>query len=260
MLRVASWNVNGATSSTAEIDRLVKSCDVVCLQEIKQKTAYVPPVGYTCIWNPAERSHLWGTAIVAKVDLKPELVGVNITATLQDEGRTVAIKLKELDVIVLCVYVPNSGVGAEPLKRLGVRLEWDKDLWRAIEQLPFNLILAGDMNVAVREIDVHNPATLRRKAGFTDEERESFMTNFGQRMASAWVTVHGPDAKGFTFWGKYPGLKENDKGWRLDYQLFRGGRIRVRYAQFLREYESSDHVPLVASYTIHESKATNREV
>lgn len=255
VLSVATWNVNGYRSSESEVHSLVTrgDVDVVCLQEIKQREMPPPFPGYTWFWNPAaHRPHLWGTAILARTSLKPRLVEFNFTELLADEGRTIAIRLETLGISVVCVYSPNSGVErSKPLARLGVRLEFDLALRKSLDaRVPGPYVVAGDFNVAIRECDVHNPKTLRRKAGFTDDERRSFDTVVTPGLADAWATYTGADTEGFTFWGRHGTLKADNKGWRLDYVLFTPSPLlQIKSAVIHKdEFNSSDHVPLVACF------------
>lgn len=255
-LSVATWNVNGYKSSETELRALLanENVDVVCLQEIKQRALPPPVPGYTWFWNPAlHRPHLWGTAILARAALQPRLIEPNFTGLLADEGRTIAVRLEALGVSVVSVYSPNSGVDRKkPLARLGVRLEFDKALRRTLDaRVPGPHVVAGDFNVAARECDVHNPRTLRRKAGFTQEERDSFDTVITPGLADAWTTHTGPDAEGFTFWGRYGTLKADNKGWRLDYVMFTPSpQLELESAAVRKDdYNSSDHVPVIARFT-----------
>lgn len=249
-MRVITWNVNGFGSGGVEeeLHALLDDADVVCLQEIKRKQEPKAIPGWTWFWNPSTgRPGYAGTAILARDALSPALVTMNKTRVLADEGRTLSVQLGD-GTVILCAYVPNSGVAKkEPLKRLALRInEWDPELRALFEgHRAKRAVLCGDLNVAIREIDVHNPKTLRRKAGFTREERLSFEEHFGD-LGDAWVDVHGADAKGFTFWGSYVGLKAADKGWRLDYQLHQG--MEPVHAQIYREVSASDHVPLRIDY------------
>lgn len=250
-MRIVTWNVNGFGSIKEEtLMALLEDADVLCFQEIKQKEPPKAILGWTWFWNPAtSRSNYAGTAILVRNTFYPELVSMNKTRLLADEGRTLSVKCNN-GVVILCAYVPNSGVDkTSPLKRLELRVkEWDPELRALLDSHHADrIILCGDLNVASREVDVHNPKTLRRKAGFTREERGSFYDNFGD-LGDAWVDVHGKDAPGFTFWGSYAGLKEADKGWRLDYQLYDG--VTPTHAKIYRENSESDHVPLWVSYEI----------
>jgi len=261
-MRVATFNVNGAGSSASEIARLGAMCDVICLQEIKSRHAIELP-GFETFWTPATfHAGHHGTAILARATLHPRLLSVQMhdPGDLPDaqrghfaEGRITAIEcdLNPTEkVIILSVYSPNSGVDrTHPLTRLNYRVNhWDPDLGALIGALaPANIILCGDLNVAVREIDVHNPKTLARKAGFTTEERESFKAHVLSRLADTWAELHGDEITGFTFFGPYQKLL--NKGWRLDYQLHSSGVVPTAIST-LRDFESSDHIPLLAEYKI----------
>lgn len=252
-LVVATWNVDGIGSSTAELAELLASAKphAVCLQEVRRKAPAEFP-GYVTHWTPATAPHSGyaGTAVLVRDDLEHTRVAFAV-GMLDDEGRTTAVRLHGHAVTVVSVYAPNAGVNkATPLARLETKLAWEAAFGKALAGLRGSVVIAGDLNVAVREIDVHNPKALRRKAGFTAEEREAHMKHVGYRYADAWCTVHGADAPGFTFWGRYPGIKEADKGWRLDYQLTTAG-LHPTSATICREFESSDHVPLIVTHRFH---------
>lgn len=248
-LRVATWNVDRYSDAVhRDVLRLVADgCDVICLQEIRRKAPPPAVDGYVWRWNPAARSQHWGTAVLARAALDPEWLPCPVAAA-EDEGRAMAVRLG--GVTVMCVYVPNAGVDKKaPLARLEYRLaEWDPALVAAVDAVEGGLVLCGDLNVAVREIDVHNPKALRKKAGFTDAERESAKAGLFARLGDAWACTRGADAPGFTFWGRYPTLKANDKGWRLDYQLF--ADVVPTAATIHRDFDTSDHVPLVVNYLV----------
>jgi exodeoxyribonuclease-3 len=249
-LKIATWNVNGYSQLVeAELLQfLVPDCDILCLQEIKRAQKPNPIPNYTWFWNPAQgRAHLWGTGMLVRTSLEPRRVPRS--APLPNEGRVQEVHLDAIDVSVINVYVPNSGVRQKALARLDERVtEWDPAFKSYADGAKGkSVVVCGDLNVAVRDTDVHNPKTLKRKAGFTTEERDSFRKHLGNGdYADAWTHVNG-DKVGYTFWGLYPGIKESDKGWRLDYQLSRGALQPVK-AVIEREHMASDHVPLVVDY------------
>lgn len=269
---IATFNVNGAKSSAEEIAKLAQVCDVICLQEIKSKVM-IEISGFTTFWTPSTYlSSYAGTAILARTTLVPQLVPVrladpgfddddiNTRRGHYDEGRITAIQctIDKCPIVVLSVYSPNSGVDHKcPLKRLKYRTEaWDRDLSNAVlhiqATITSNIVLCGDLNVAVRAIDVHNPKTMTRKAGFTDEERHSFNCTLMSHLRDSWTCVNQTDenkdqADWYTFFGFYQ--KKSNKGWRLDYELF-SGDIYPTEAIVLHDYSSSDHVPLWIRYRV----------
>lgn len=251
MFTVITWNVNGAKSSKLELDNLLSTrCpDVVCLQEVKCKDPCWTFENYNVIWNAStKRSSYAGTAVL--VNTKHNIVNVvcDPISCCSDEGRVIGITLCN-KIKIVCVYVPNSGVDRkEPLKRLSFRTnQWDPEFCRFVNE--FNpMIVCGDLNVAINDDDVHNPKSLRKKAGFTKEERDSFNAHFGKTFTD--VYKHVQETPEFTFWGSYKGLKEANKGWRLDYQLCNSAVTPKRAIVHKNDYHSSDHVPLEVVYSL----------
>lgn len=259
LLRIATWNVNNIKSSAAELCQLITTHDVVCLQEVKARDPFATPVGFRVFWSPcAYRASYSGTGMVVRSDWDPILTEdqtmprTESTLDLRahdSEGRITTVRLQQgpfAGLVIISVYVPNSGVvKRDPLKRLAYRIQrWDPDFGSYVRQFP-RVVVCGDLNVAVRDCDVHNPKALRRKAGFTEEERTSFRANLGM-LTDAWTAVH-PTKTEYTFYGKvHPSIKENRKGWRLDYQLVRG--VTPTRAEVFFDYNSSDHVPLSVTY------------
>jgi exodeoxyribonuclease-3 len=265
-MRVATYNVNGAASSAADIARLASVCDVICLQEIKSKTVIQLP-GFCTFWTCADRSNHHGTAILAREALRPEPVNAQLPDPQDEqyrcghfhEGRITGVRChvdQHNSIVVLSVYSPNSGVSpGRLLARLDYRVRfWDPDLGQLLDRLRLagddKILLCGDLNVAVRDQDVHNSKTLRRKAGFTDEERGSFRRHILSRLTDTWAELVPwssslPDRAGFTFFGRHQ--KAVNKGWRLDY-LLHSTRLRAENIRVLRDFESSDHVPVLADF------------
>lgn len=280
-LTVVTWNVNGARARAAEIAALLReqAPDVLCLQEIKCTR---PPaavcdaaqeLGYSVVWQPSKvrGGGYAGTALLYVDALLPDAGVVqafaptaDVVPAAQAEGRVLHLRLASCGgrtLHVLSVYVPNSGVGRPPLQRHAFRLqEWDPALVAYVDALlaeedGADVLVCGDLNVAVRDADVHNPEALRRKAGFTDEERRSFREGLGARLADAWAQAADEPAAAaadptahFTFYG-LPFLRPQGKGWRLDYQLYAPGRgLRPAAAAVLRDFGTSDHLPLRIVY------------
>lgn len=178
--------------------------------------------------------------------MSPELISMNGVACCSNEGRDITVRCCG-DVYIVCVYVPNSGVDKkEPLKRLEFRTKyWDAEFYEHVEKFQ-KVIVCGDLNIIYRNIDVHNPVTCFKKAGNTQEERDSYAKTLGTTFKDAWVTLDTFAEKGYTFWGKYPGLKETNKGWRLDYQLYKN--VTPVTIEIKQTYSSSDHVPLIVTW------------
>ena len=244
-MRIATWNVNGLKSSLEELEVLFRDCDVICLQEIKTDILkYLKKEDFDCFWNPCEyRKNYAGTCLFVKRFLNAELVIKNGVSCCPYEGRDICVKCG--DIYIVCVYVPNSGVDrSNPLKRLSFRTtEWDSEFYAMVNAYD-KVIVCGDLNIIYRNVDVHNPGSACTKAGFTIKEQISYANTFAKTFQDAWVTVKGKDEIAYTYFGPY--AKEKNKGWRLDYQLYKNV-VPVK-AEVLKEFESSDHVPLVVEW------------
>ena len=172
-MKFISWNVNGLRAVMNKdfkniFDAL--DADIFCLQETKLQEGQIDfaPEGYYCYWNYAEKKGYSGTAIFSKI--KPISVFLGMGIEEHDrEGRVITLEFE--DFYFITVYVPNS---QDELKRLSYRMKWEEDFLKYIKGLEEKkpVIFCGDLNVAHKEIDLKNPKTNRKNAGFTDEERE----------------------------------------------------------------------------------------
>lgn len=246
MMKLVSWNVNGLRACMGknfmEFFRDVDA-DVFCLQETKlqegQITMDLP--GYYQYWNYAEKKGYSGTAVFTKRE--PLTVSYGIGMEEHDhEGRVITLEYPEYYIVT--VYTPNSQDG---LKRLGYRMEWE-DAFRAYivkleKEKP--VVFCGDLNVAHQEMDLKNPGTNRRNAGFTDEERGklSEMLNLGFVDTFRYFYPDTKDA--YSWWSYRFHAREKNAGWRIDYfivlQLLTS---RLQDAKILSTIGGSDHCPV----------------
>ncbi|KAF2308137.1 hypothetical protein GH714_035617 [Hevea brasiliensis] len=183
-----------------------------------------------------------GTAIVSRI--KPLSVSYGLGIPDHDsEGRLVTAEFDSFYLIN--AYVPNSGDG---LKRLSYRVtQWDSSLSNYMKELEKSkpVILTGDLNCAHQEIDIYNPAGNRRSAGFTDEERQSFGTNFLSRGFVDTFRKQHPIVVGYTYWGYRHGTRKTNKGWRLDYFLVSESIAdKVHDSYIVPDVAGSDHCPI----------------
>ena len=245
-MKFISWNVNGLRACIdkgfADIfNRL--DADFFCLQETKVQAGQVdlPFEGYTSYWNYAEKKGYSGTAIYTRH--QPVGVSYGIGREEHDrEGRVVTLEMPSFYLVD--VYTPNS---QDELRRLDYRMEWEDEFRRYLKELdarkPF--IVSGCMNVAHQEIDLNNPKTNRRNAGFTDEERQKF----GQLLAAGFTDTFRyfyPEATGVYSWWSYRfRAREKNTGWRIDYFLV-SDRLRpqLRSAAIHTDIFGSDHCPV----------------
>lgn len=245
-MKFISWNVNGLRACIdkgfADIfNRL--DADFFCLQETKVQAGQVdlPFEGYTSYWNYAEKKGYSGTAIYTRH--QPVGVSYGIGREEHDrEGRVVTLEMPSFYLVD--VYTPNS---QDELRRLDYRMEWEDEFRRYLQELDARkpVIVCGDMNVAHQEIDLKNPKTNRRNAGFTDEERQKF----GQLLAAGFTDSFRyfyPDATGVYSWWSYRfRAREKNTGWRIDYFLV-SDRLRpqLRSAAIHTDIFGSDHCPV----------------
>ncbi|NMD44734.1 MAG: exodeoxyribonuclease III, partial [Clostridiales bacterium] len=244
-MKLISWNVNGLRAvykkGFSEVfDAL--DADIFCLQETKMQEGQLELElpGYIQFWCSAERKGYSGTAVFTKKE--PLSVSYNLGIEEHDqEGRVITLEFE--DFYFVCVYTPNSG---SELKRLDYRMDWD-DAFRAYvgeldEKKP--VVVCGDLNVAHNEIDLKNPETNRRSAGFTDEEREKFTMLLDSGFSDSFRLLY-PDTVKYSWWSYRTRARERDAGWRIDYFLV-SDRIKdkIKDALILNEIEGSDHCPV----------------
>ncbi|OEL18322.1 DNA-(apurinic or apyrimidinic site) lyase, chloroplastic [Dichanthelium oligosanthes] len=183
-----------------------------------------------------------GTAIISR--MKPLSIKYGLGVPDHDtEGRVVTVEFD--DFYLLTAYVPNSGDG---LRRLTYRVtEWDPSLGNYMKELEKSkpVILTGDLNCAHQEIDIHDPAGNRKSAGFTNEERESFETNFLSKGFVDTFRKQHPNVVGYSYWGYRHNARKTNKGWRLDYFLVSESIAeKVHDSYILPDISASDHSPL----------------
>ena len=245
-MKLISWNVNGLRACMGKgfLDFVAaENPDILCLQEPKmqQGQADVPVDGYHEYWCSAEKKGYSGTALFTKTE--PLTVSYNLGIDEHDhEGRVITAEYPEFYLVT--VYVPNSQDG---LKRLDYRMQWE-DAFRAyVKKLDETkpVVICGDMNVAHQEIDLKNPKTNRKNAGFTDEERAMMSELLGAGFVDTWRHFY-PDAEGVYSWWSYRfKAREKNAGWRIDYFIVSERFVgRVKAARILTDVFGSDHCPV----------------
>jgi len=247
-MKLISWNVNGLRSVLRKglLETMAAAkADVFCLQEIKCHPGDVQdvrwPLSYAPVWNPAAKRGYAGTAMFLR--RKPLRITYGIGASAHDaEGRVIAAEFA--DWWLVTVYTPNSQRG---LARLGYRVrEWDPAFLAYLKKLEKKkpVVFCGDLNVAHAEIDLANPKTNRRNAGFTDEERQSF----SGLLAAGFIDTFREFEKGgghYTWWSQMADCRARNIGWRVDYFVISAAlRPRLRRAWLSPEITGSDHCPV----------------
>ena len=246
MLKFISWNVNSLRACYDKgfadaFNRL--EADFCCLQETKMQEGQldVQFEGYQSYWNYAEKKGYSGTAIFSKV--KPLSVTYGLGIEEHDhEGRVITLELESYYLIT--VYTPNS---QEELRRLDYRMKWDDDFRAYLKKLEEKkpVIVCGDLNVAHKEIDLKNPKTNRKNAGFTDEERAKFTTLLESGFTDTFRYFY-PEQEGIYSWWSYRfKAREKNAGWRIDYFLTSDSlKDKLRGAQIHTDILGSDHCPV----------------
>lgn len=245
-MKFISWNVNGLRACVQkgfldffnEVD-----ADFFCIQESKLQEGQInlELPGYYQYWNYAQRKGYSGTAIFTKHKPISIEYGINIEEHDQ-EGRVITLEYS--DFYLVTVYTPNS---KEKLARLDYRMEWE-DAFRAFlkeKDAIKPVIVCGDLNVAHKEIDLKNPKSNRRNAGFTDEEREKFSTLLDEGFIDTFRYFY-PDLEGVYSWWSYRfNARANNAGWRIDYFCTsKALEDRLIDAKIHTEIMGSDHCPV----------------
>ena len=246
MLKFISWNVNGlrACYDKGFVDVFHRlEADFFCLQETKMQEGQldVKFEGYQSYWNYAEKKGYSGTAIFSKV--KPLSVTYGLGIEEHDhEGRVITLELESYYLIT--VYTPNS---QEELRRLDYRMKWEDDFSVYLKKLEEKkpVMVCGDLNVAHKEIDLKNPKTNRKNAGFTDEERAKFTTLLESGFTDTFRYFY-PEQEGIYSWWSYRfKAREKNAGWRIDYFLTSDSlKGRLKGAHIHTDILGSDHCPV----------------
>ena len=246
MKKLISWNVNGLRACLGKnfmefFDYV--DADIFCLQETKIQEGQVDwnKEGYYAYWNYAEKKGYSGTEIFSKE--KPLNVTYGIGIEEHDkEGRVITLEFDNYYMVT--VYTPNSQNG---LARLEYRMKWEDDFRNYLLNLKKNkpVIVTGDMNVAHKEIDLKNPKTNRKNAGFTDEERQK-MTELLEVGFIDTFRYFYPDTEGIYSWWSYRfKAREKNAGWRIDYFLVSDDlKDKIIDAHIHTEIMGSDHCPV----------------
>ena len=244
-MKLISWNVNGLRACVGkDFEQQFKdfNADFFCLQETKMQAGQLDLSfpGYESYWNYADKKGYSGTAIFTKH--KPLSVTYGIDIDEHDhEGRVITLEMD--DFYLVTVYTPNS---QDELRRLEYRMKWEDDFQSYLHKLDEikPVIVCGDMNVAHQEIDLKNPKTNRRNAGFTDEERQKMTQLLSNGFLDTFRTLY-PEQVTYSWWSYRFRAREKTTGWRIDYFLI-SERLRDRLvdAKIHTETMGSDHCPV----------------
>lgn len=245
-MKLISWNVNGLRACVGKNfmeDFQKLDADIFCLQETKLQEGQIDLdlPGYHQYWNYAEKKGYSGTAVFTKTEPLSVTYGIGVEEH-DHEGRVITLEYE--DFYLVTVYTPNSQDG---LARLDYRMKWEDDFLCYIQGLDEKkpVIYCGDLNVAHKEIDLKNPKTNRKNAGFTDEEREK-MTHVLESGFVDTFRYFYPDMEGIYSWWSYRfRAREKNAGWRIDYFIV-SERLtkRLEDAKIHTDILGSDHCPV----------------
>lgn len=245
-MKMVSWNVNGLRACVTKgfVDIFNKlDADIFCLQETKLQEGQIdlPLEGYYQYWNYAEKKGYSGTAIFTKKEPLAVTNGIEIDEH-NTEGRVITLEFE--DFFFVTCYTPNS---QNELKRLDYRMKWEDDfreyLLRLNKKKP--VILCGDLNVAHNEIDLKNPKTNRKNAGFSDEEREKMTILLNSGFTDSFRYLY-PDKEGIYSWWSYRfNARKNNAGWRIDYFITSDSiKDKIIDSKIHTDIMGSDHCPV----------------
>ena len=244
-MKFISWNVNGLRACVGkDFEQQFKDLDAdfFCLQETKMQAGQLDLSfpGYESYWNYADKKGYSGTAIYTKH--KPLNVTYGIDIDEHDhEGRVITLEME--DFYLVTVYTPNSQDG---LRRLDYRMKWEEDFQAYLHSLDAikPVIVCGDMNVAHQEIDLKNPKTNHKNAGFTDEEREKMTQLLSNGFIDTFRSLY-PEQVTYSWWSYRFRAREKNTGWRIDYFLISERlKDRLEDAKIHTEIMESDHCPI----------------
>ena len=245
-MKFISWNVNGIRACVKkgfldffnEVD-----ADVFCLQETKLQEGQIELdlEGYHQYWNYAEKKGYSGTAVFTKIEPKSVSYGLGIEEH-DTEGRVITVEYE--DYYLVNVYTPNSQRG---LLRLDYRMKWEDDFRQHLKDLESKkpVILCGDLNVAHKEIDLKNPSTNRKNAGFSDEEREKMTTLLDSGFVDSFRYFYPDKEEAYTWWSYMRQSRDRNVGWRIDYFIVSEVlKDKMESVKIHSEILGSDHCPV----------------
>ena len=245
-MKLISWNVNGlracVTKGFVDIFNTLDA-DIFCVQETKLQQGQIDLEldGYHQYWNYAEKKGYSGTAVFTREEPLDVIYGIGIEEH-DTEGRCITLEFENF-FLVTC-YTPNS---QNELKRLDYRMKWEDDFRSYISTLDRKkpVILCGDLNVAHKEIDLKNPKTNRKNAGFTDEEREKMTELLDSGFTDSFRYIY-PDKEGIYSWWSYRfNARKNNAGWRIDYFITSNSiKDKIEDAKINTDILGSDHCPV----------------
>ncbi|MBR3162602.1 MAG: exodeoxyribonuclease III [Clostridia bacterium] len=245
-MKLISWNVNGIRACIKkgfENFFILSDADIFCIQETKCQDGQVNLEfeGYHSFWNSAEKKGYSGTAIFTKK--KPLSVSYGIGIDEHDkEGRVITLEFEKFYMVN--IYTPNS---KRELERLDYRMIWEDEIRKYLTNLNQTkpVIVCGDLNVAHEEIDLKNPKTNRKNAGFTDEERNKMTQLLNSGFTDTFRYLYPKKENAYSWWSYMGRAREKNIGWRIDYFIVSNDiNKKINDAKIYPEVMGSDHCPV----------------
>lgn len=244
-MQLISWNVNGIRACVNKgFKEYFKQAqaDIFCIQETKCQPDQIELEfnEYHSYWNSAKKKGYSGTAIFTKIEPKQVKYGIGIEEHDQ-EGRIITLEFENFYLINN--YTPNS---KRELERLEYRQQWEDEIRKYLSKLNKKkpVIMCGDLNVAHEEIDLKNPKTNRRNAGFTDEERGKITELLNANFVDSFRFIY-PEKIAYTWWSYMANARAKDVGWRIDYFIVSEDiKQSIKDAYIYKDIMGSDHCPV----------------
>lgn len=245
-LKYISWNVNGLRACIKKgfLDAFHQlDADCFCLQETKLQPHQIELdlPGYYQYWNSAIKKGYSGTALFTKVKPLSVTYGLGIEEHDQ-EGRIITAEFDN-HYLITC-YTPNS---KRDLSRLDYRMQWEDDFKKYLLELSSKkpVVLCGDLNVAHKEIDLENPASNHKNAGFTDEERNKMTALLADGFTDTFRYLYPDKEKAYSWWSYFAKSRERNIGWRIDYFIVSSSlNDHIKGAAIHPDITGSDHCPV----------------
>lgn len=245
-MKLVSWNVNGIRACmTKGFEKFFKqiNADIFCIQETKCQPEQVELKfeGYKSYWNSAEKKGYSGTAIFTKTQPISVKYGIGIEEH-DKEGRVITLEFEKFYMVT--IYTPNS---KRELERLDYRQEWEDEIRKYLLKLNQSkpVIMCGDLNVAHKEIDLKNPKTNHKSAGFTDEERNKMTELLKAGFIDTYRYLYPDKENVYTWWSYMRKAREKNVGWRIDYFIVSNDiKNKIKEAKIDEDVMGSDHCPV----------------
>ena len=245
-MKLISWNVNGIRACVNKgFESFFKDvdADIFCIQETKCQLNQINLEfkGYKSYWNSAEKKGYSGTAIFTKKEPLSVKYGIGIEEH-DKEGRVITLEFENFYIVT--IYTPNS---KRELERLSYRQIWEDEIRKYLLKLDKNkpVIMCGDLNVAQKEIDLKNPKTNRRNAGFTDEERNKMSELLEAGFTDTFRYLYPNKENCYSWWSYMGRAREKNVGWRIDYFIVsKSIENKISEAKIYSDIMGSDHCPV----------------